>query len=337
MHISLPSQLKIISEQPKNGVFEIEGLAPGYGYTLANSLRRIILSSIPGAAIIGVQIDGIQHEFSSIEGVKEDVIAIILNLKKVRFNLSSEETVTATLSGKFGKVTAKDFQTPGQLEIMNPDQYICEITEKNKNLVISVTVANGLGYVPREMHTKEKVDIGAITLDANFSPIQSVSYEVENMRVGDRVDYNRLRIHIDTDGSISPKQTLHDALMIMMGQFKAILDLQYELEFPAPKPESLEEVVVSSPEVATIDDTVQVSQQNEQLSPDELADILKTRIDSVSFSTRTLNALSDAGIRTIGGLIQKTEENLLELPGFGQKGLGEVKEILIGYGLGLKK
>lgn len=335
MHISLPSQLKIISESNTTGIFEIEGLAPGYGYTLANSLRRIILSSIKGAAIISMSIDGVAHEFSSIEGIKEDVIAIILNLKKVRFALSGDEPVTATLVAKFGKVTAGDFQTPGQLEVMSNDQYICEVTDKTKSITITVTVANGLGYVPREMHTKEKVDIGTIAMDASFTPIQSVSYEVENMRVGDRVDYNRLRMHIVTDGSIAPRQALHESLMNMLEQFKAILDLKYELEFP--KPVAIEsvasETVVSSPEVVTIVPEAPVN----NLDAEALADILKTRIDSVSFSTRTLNALSDAGIRTIGGLIQKTEENLLELPGFGQKGLGEVKEILSGYNLNLKK
>lgn len=335
MHISLPSQLKIISESNTTGVFEIEGLAPGYGYTLANSLRRIILSSIPGAAIIGVSIDGVAHEFSSIEGVKEDIIAIILNLKKVRFAISSDEPVVAKFTAKFGKVTAANIETPGQLQVMNPDQYICEITDKSKTVSVTLTVAGGLGYVPREMHTREKVDVGTIALDASFSPIYSVSYEVENMRVGDRVDYNRLRMTIMTDGSIAPKQALHDSLMIMLNQFKAILDLQYELEFPKPTTlEVIPEVVseeIKEPVLKVSDEPVST------IDAEALADILKTRIDSVSFSTRTLNALSDAGIRTIGGLIQKTEESLLDLPGFGQKGLGEVREILTGYGLGLKK
>lgn len=337
MHISLPSQLKIISQSNTHGVFEIEGLAPGYGYTLANSLRRIILSSIPGAAIIGVSIEGIQHEFSSIEGVKEDVIAIILNLKKVRFSCDSDEPITATLSAKLGKVTAANITTPGQLQVMNPDQYICEITDKSKNLNITITVASGLGYVPREMHTKDKVDVGVIALDASFTPIQSVSYEVENMRVGDRVDYNRLRMNIITDGSIEPKQALHNSLMMMLEQFKAILDLQYELEFPKPSSTVVEIDPGQTESENKETSTLELDPVSPAIDAEELADILKTRIDSVSFSTRTLNALSDAGIRTIGGLIQKTEESLLELPGFGQKGLGEVREILAGYGLGLKK
>lgn len=337
MHISLPSQLKIISQSNTTGVFEIEGLAPGYGYTLANSLRRIILSSIPGAAITRISIDGASHEYSSIEGVKEDVIAIILNLKKVRFALTSDEPVVATLSAKFGKVTAANISTPGQLEVMNPDQYICEITDKSKTLSVTITVDKGLGYVPREMHTREKVDVGTIALDASFTPIYSVSYEVENMRVGDRVDYNRLRMTIVTDGSISPKDTFHESLMTMLNQFKAILDLQYEIDFPK---NDVTHIVHETP-LEVVSDKVDTNVNNENpqsiINAEELADILKTRIDSVPFSTRTLNALSDAGIRTIGGLIQKTEENLLDLPGFGQKGLGEVREILSGYGLNLKK
>ena len=334
MHITLPSQLKVISQSPTHGVFEISGLAPGYGYTLANSLRRIILSSLPGAAITHVKIAGATHEFSSIEGVKEDIIAIILNLKKIRFKLIGDEPQTATLIAKHGIVTAKQFTTPGQLEVMSADQYIAEITDKSKTLEITVTVDSGLGYVPREMHTREKVDIGTIALDASFTPIVSVSYEVENMRVGDRVDHNRLRMMITTDGSITPESALRDALMIMLEQFKTILNLQYEIEFPpvAPAPATAPEVSVDISDRETSASSV-VSTMN----PDELAEILKNRIDSVPFSTRTLNALSDAGIRTVGGLIQKTEENLLDLPGFGQKGLGEVKEILAGYNLSLKK
>jgi DNA-directed RNA polymerase subunit alpha len=320
--IVLPSKLKIVSEDAYKGVFEIEGLYPGYGHTLGNSLRRIVLSSIPGAAITQVKIKGADHEFSTLAGVKEDVITIILNLKKVRFQLSGDEPATAKLSVKSGIVTANDFETAGQLVVTSPDQYIAEVTGKGADLTIEVVVSSGMGFVPREMLSKEKVDIGTIMTDARFSPIVGASYDVEDMRVGDRTNYNRLRMTIETDGSISPKDALEQSIKIMLEQFRAILDLK---EVALMKPVEPEVMITEEPE------------EESSLSKEDLTEILKTRIDSLQFSTRTLNALSDAGIRTVGGLIQKTEDGLLELDGFGEKGLSEVKEVLTNYGLSLKK
>lgn len=322
LSIVLPSKLKIVSEDSTRGVYEVEGLYPGYGHTLGNSLRRIILSSIPGSAITQVKIKGADHEFSTIAGVREDVMAIILNLKKVRFQLAGDEPGTATLSVKSGVATAADFDVAGQVTVMNPDQYIGEVSGKG-TLDIEVTVQKGLGFVPREMLSKEKVDIGTIMTDARFSPIIGCSYDVEDMRVGDRTNYNRLRITIETDGSIEPKQALSDSMQIMLDQFRAILDLK-EI---AARIESIEHSAQAS-----------VSADRESSEPrEDLTEVLKTRIDSLQLSTRTLNALGDAGIRTVGGLIQKTNEGLLELEGFGEKGLNEVREVLSSYGLALKK
>lgn len=320
LSIVLPSKLKIVSEDTYKGIFEIEGLYPGYGHTLGNSLRRIILSSIPGAAVTQVKIKGVDHEFSTLAGVREDVVTMILNLKKVRFQLTGDEPATATLSVKNGIATAKDFQTSGQLVVTSPDQYIAEVTGKTE-LSIEVVVSKGMGFVPREMLSKEKVDIGTIMTDARFSPIVGASYDVEDMRVGDRTNYNRLRMTIETDGSISPKEALEQSIKIMLEQFRAILDLKEVAQMKPIEPELIaeEELPESS------------------ISKEDLTEVLKTRIDSLQFSTRTLNALSDAGIRTVGGLIQKTEDGLLELDGFGEKGLNEVKEVLTNYGLSLKK
>lgn len=322
LSIVLPSKLKTVLEEKTKGVYEIEGLYPGYGHTLGNSLRRIILSSIPGAAITQIKIKGADHEFATVAGIREDVMTMILNLKKVRFQLSGDSSAVATLSVKSGVATAKDFDVPGQLVVMNPDQYIGEISGKGL-LEIEVTVEQGLGFVPREMLSKEKVDIGTIMLDARFSPITGCSYDVEDMRVGDRTNYNRLRITIETDGSIEPKQALEDSMKIMLEQFRAILDLK-EI---AAKVEHIEPVSVNSSK----------TKEEPAIDKEDLTEILKTRIDSLQFSTRTLNALGDAGIRTVGGLIQKTEEGLLELEGFGEKGLNEVKEVLSSYNLSLKK
>jgi DNA-directed RNA polymerase subunit alpha len=189
--IILPSKPRIVKEDATSGVYEIDGLYPGYGHTLGNSLRRIILSSIPGASITSLSIDGVKHEFSAIDGIKEDVIAIILNLKKTRFKLHGDDAQKATLHIKGVKqVSAKDIAVPTQLEIMNKDQYICESTSKDVDIAIEITVEKGLGYVPREVLQKEKAEIGIIALDASFTPIRRASYEVENMRVGDRTDHN---------------------------------------------------------------------------------------------------------------------------------------------------
>ncbi len=325
--IVLPSKFKIISETKTSGVYEIEGLAPGYGHTLGNSLRRIILSSIPGTGIISFKIHGALHEFDSVSGIQQDVLTMILNLKRARFHLIGDEPQTITLvSTKPGVVTAGEFTTNGVAEVLTPDQPIAEITDKNGRLEIDITLAKGLGMIPRELLVKEKAEVGHIVMDAVFTPIVKAHYEVENMRVGDRTDYNRLRVMIDTDGSQSPSAILSQSVRIMLDQFKAILDLK---EFIVPEIVT-EKMSIAQPES---DDSADVSAE----SSVDMTDVLKTRIDSIQLSTRTLNALSEAGIRTVGGLIQKTEKDLLDLDGFGEKGLKELKEVLTDFGLALKK
>ncbi len=322
--IVLPSKFKVISETKTSGVYEIEGLAPGYGHTLGNSLRRIILSSVPGTGIVSFKIHGAAHEFATLPGVREDALNIILNLKRARFHLIGDEPQTITLvATKPGIVTASMFTTGGNAEILTPDQPIAEITDKNGRLEIDITLARGLGMIARENLAKEKTDVGQIVMDAVFTPIVKANYEVENMRVGDRTDYNRLRMIIDTDGSETPSAVLSQSIRIMLEQFKAILDLK---EFIVPEP------MMESPMSAMIEE-----EPSNDESKVDMTDVLKTRIDSIQLSTRTLNALSDAGIRTVGGLIQKTEKDLLDLDGFGDKGLKEVKEVLTDFGLALKK
>ena len=316
-NIILPSKPRIVKEDALHGVYEIDGLYPGYGHTLGNSLRRIILSSIPGAAITSLSIDGVKHEFSTISGVKEDVIAIILNLKKVRFTLHGDGEQIATLRIKGSKmVTAKDIETPSQLEVINKDQYICEITDKNVDLAIELRVEKGLGYIPRELLQKEKSDIGSIALDASFTPVRRASYEVENMRVGDRTDHNRLRISIETDGSISPREALEYSIHAMVTQLQSIVGFrELSLEKEATAPEVAGEI-------------------SESTSPD--ADPAKMKIEELNLSTRTENALVVASIRSVGGLVRKTEEDLLSLDGLGEKAVTEIKKALQNLGLSLK-
>ena len=317
-NITLPSKPKVLSEDGFKGSYEIEGLYPGYGHTLGNSLRRIILSSLFGAAITTVKIEGVAHEFSTIEGVKEDVITILLNLKKVRFKLSTMDPQTVTISVKGVKdVTAGDITVSGQVEVLNPEQHIATLTSKNASFNVELVVAKGFGYVPKEVHQKEKVDVGTIAVDAIFTPIRRVNYDVDNMRVGDRTDYNRLRITLETDGTISPRRAFEAAIEIMINQLKAVIG------FVEHEDIETEEAVTSEEEKVSKKD----SSDNE---------FLKTRVESLDLSTRTTNALSNANIRTIGGLARKTEEDLLEIDGLGDKGIQEIKRALGAHDITLK-
>ncbi len=319
--IIMPSKPRIVSEEGNKGVFEIDGLYPGYGHTLGNSLRRIILSSLPGASITSVKIDGVSHEFQTMDGIKEDVITVILNLKRARFKMISDEPQTLTLSVKGPKeVLASDIKTGGQVEILNPETYIAEVTGK-VNLNIELKIEKGLGFVPKEIMQKEKVDIGTIAVDAIFTPIRRVSYEVENMRVGDNTNHNRLRISIETDGTMTAKDALSQSIVIMINQLKAIVD------FKEPEEVKIEKKSTKGGEKETEEDK----------KGEDFTDVLKTRTDSLDLSTRTLNALTAANIRTLGGLARKRREDLLEIEGIGEKGITEIKKVLSKSGLNLKE
>jgi DNA-directed RNA polymerase subunit alpha len=321
--IVLPSKPKVVLEKDLRGVFEIDGLYPGYGHTLGNSLRRIILSSLPGSAITSVAIDGVSHEFSTISGVSEDVITILLNLKRLRLSMSTDEVQEMTLAVKGERtVVAKDITAPGQIEILNLDQHIATLTDKSANLSMTITVERGLGYIPKDVIHKDRVDIGSIALDAIFTPIRRVNYEVENMRVGDRTDFNRLRIFIETDGSLTPREALERSIEIMINQLKAIIGFKEEIEI-LPQEEN-----VPIPE--TIPDTLPSREEID-------SDVLKTRIESLEgLSARTVKALSNANIRTVGGLARKREDDILSLEGLGSKGLEEIKKALFEVGITLR-
>jgi len=309
----LPSKPRVVKEEALSATFEIDGLYPGYGHTLGNSLRRIILSSLPGAAITSIKVDGVSHEFSTMDGVQEDVITILLNLKKVRIKLSSEEAQSMSLKIKGpAVVTAGDITAPGQVEILNPELVVCHINGKIE-LDIDIEVERGVGYVPKEELQKDRVEIGSISIDANFSPIRRVNYEVENMRVGDRTNFNRLRIFIETDGTISPREVLDSSVRIMIDQLKAVVGFQEPVEASEEEVDSLEEGD----------------------EPD--SEFLKTRIDTLGLSTRTENALVNANIRTVGGLVRKKKSDLLAMDGLGKKSLDELEELLSSNNITLKE
>lgn len=216
-------QIKRISEDAKEGVFEIEGLYTGYGITAGNALRRVLLSSLPGAAITQVKIKGVGHEFTTIPHVMEDVVEIALNLKRVRFRLHTDEPQVLTLKVKGEKaVVAADIETNQNVEVISPDEHIATLSAKSAELDMELTVERGLGYVPVEARKLEKLAIGVVALDAIFTPVTRVSYSVENMRVADRTDYNRLRLAIETDGSITPSSALVAAAGILQEHFTKI-------------------------------------------------------------------------------------------------------------------
>jgi DNA-directed RNA polymerase subunit alpha len=324
-NILLPSKPRVVTEDKIKGTYEIDGLYPGYGHTLGNSLRRIILSSLPGAAITKVKISGAEHEFSTMDGIKEDVITILINLKKIRFNLITGESQTVKISTKGPKqVTAEDIKGSGQVEILNADQYICEITDKSATLEMEITIEHGLGFVPKDVHHKEKVEIGAIAVDAVFTPIRRVSYDVEDMRVGDKTNYNRLKMFIETDGSVTPREALESAIRIMITQLQAILDFKVEDE-RAPVSEEKE----SAPEAVE-------SEEEKSNNKEEMVDAMKTRIDTLSLPARIENALSNANIRTVGGIARKRAGDLLEIEGIGEKGVQDIKKALFELGITLK-
>lgn len=312
--IVMPSKPRIVSEQDFSGTYEIDGLYPGYGHTLGNSLRRIILSSLPGCSITAVKINGVSHEFSVIPGIKEDVITILLNLKKIRFSVVTDEPQNITLKVKGPKeIVAGDIKLPGGVDILNPDQPIATLTDKSE-IEMEITIEKGLGFVSKEVIQKNRVDIGQITMDAIFTPIRRVSYEVENMRVGDRTDFNRLKMFIETDGTITPKQALEKSIEIMINQLKSIVGFKEE------------EIVVSSHSSSAV-----------EAPKDADEDSLKTRIDTLNLSARTQNALANANIRTVGGLARKKEKDILDIEGLGAKGLTEIKDILTTFGITLKQ
>ena len=308
MQISLPSKPKIIQQDNNRAVFEIEGCYPGGGITLGNALRRVLLSALPGAAVTGVKIKGIQHEFSTINFVAEDVIEIILNLKQLRFKLYSETPVKIFLKARGEKeVKAEDIKITSEIEIINKDSHIAALTDKKAELDMEIEVNPGIGYQSADVVKKGKLEIGQIAVDAIFTPIRKVNFEVENMRVGERTDYNRLIIEIETDGSITPTEALEKASQILVSHFKIAGACEKEVE-------AAKAIKKTKPAKAT----------------EEPA---KIQIENLKISSRVKSAILSAGIKTAGGLARKKEEDLKEIKGLGDKGFKEIKKALIKLGL----
>ena len=226
-YLSETVKIKKVSEDEHKGVFEIEGLFRGYGLTIGNALRRVLLSSLPGAAITRFTVKGAGHEFTTIPGMVEDVVELSLNFKQVKFAFYAEGTQELALRFKGeGEVKAKDITDNPQVRVMNPDLHIATLSTKGAELDVILTVEKGLGYVPVEAQKTERLPVGTIALDAVFSPVTNVNYTVENMRVGDRTDYNRVRVEIETDGTVSPSSALHKAANVLMDHLKKVADIE---------------------------------------------------------------------------------------------------------------
>ena len=222
---SFPTSPKVVKKDQNTAQFEVRELYPGYGITVGNALRRVLLSSLPGAAITLVKIKDVAHEFSTLPGVYEDIVSIMLNLKQLRFKVFSDEPEKILLSVKGEKdVKAKDMKIPSQIELINKDAHIATLTKKTAELELEVLVEKGLGYEPAEKKKKEKLEVGEIAMDAIFTPVRKVNFIVENMRVGDRTDYDLLKIEIETDGTITPEEAISSASNILVKHFSPFVD-----------------------------------------------------------------------------------------------------------------
>jgi DNA-directed RNA polymerase subunit alpha len=290
------------------GKFVCEPLERGYGTTLGNGLRRVLLSSLRGAAIVGARIKDVHHEFSALPGVLEDVTEILLNLKQVRLRMLTDETKTLLLEARGeNRVTAGDIKTDGTVEILNPDQHIATLSPDGQ-LNIELIVKSGKGYVPAEMNKEENQPIGYIPLDASFSPIRKVNYVVTQARVGQRTDYDKLTMEVWTDGSLTPEDSLAYAAKILKDQLSLFINFEEKLERIEERPS--EETPI-------------------------LNENLYRGVNELELSVRAANCLRNANIRYIGELVQKTEQEMLKTKNFGRKSLNEIKDILTEMGLSL--
>jgi len=320
--IPLPLSIKIVEKKDNWALFEVEGLYPGYGATIGNSLRRVLLSSLEGAAVTKVKIKGVQHEFSTVPGVKEDIINILLNLKQLRFKMFEDDPQQASLTVKGEKeVKGSDFAIPTQLELINKEVHICTLTSKSSEIKIDITVEKGVGYEPIEIRKKERLEIGEIPLDAIYTPVRKMNFKVENMRVKDRTDYDRLKLEMETDGSISPESAMHEASEILIRHFDLIKENVIG-ETKKVKPEGKKE---------------KEAKKGSEKKTEAKEDITKTKIEDLKLSTRTQNALSKNNIKTLGNILKKSEQDILELEGMGEGGVKEIKKIVKKLGLELKE
>jgi len=312
--INLPRKPKITKKEKNKSIFEIEALYPGYGITIGNSLRRVLFSSLEGAAITKVKIKGASHEFATLPGVFEDAITILLNLKRMRFKMYSVDPQIGNLNIKGEKeIKAGDFKFPSQLELINKDLYIAKTTDKKAQLEIEVQVEKGMGYEPGDKRKEEKLEIGTIAVDALFSPMKNVSFKVEDMRVGERTDFDRLILEIETDGTMTPEQAFSRACEILASQFSLLVKFMEK-----EKEKDKEELKIKK-------------------EKEEKKDISKIKIEELKLSPSIVKALQENKIKSVAGLIRKKEQDILEMKGLGEKALKDIKKGLKKLNLNLRE
>ncbi len=306
---------KIVHEEinENRGIFVIEPLDRGFGYTFGNSLRRVLLSSLEGAAVTAVKIEGVAHEFTTLPGVKEDVTDVILNLKNLICLLHGESPEVEVHIAKkgAGAVTAADIQAPADLEILNPELVIGHLSDKGK-LEMTLTIGRGRGYVPAELNRGPEQPIGVIPIDSIFSPVRRVSYDVEAARVGQRTDYDKLRLDVTTDGSLEPREAIGQAAEILIRQLAIFTDLDRIEGFG---------------ETAVVESGIEAPAAH---------GMENFPIEELELGVRSYNCLKRVGIETIGDLVTKSENELAAIPNFGKKSIEEVKETLQSHGLNLR-
>ncbi len=303
-------ELEEKDEQNNYGRFVVEPLERGYGTTLGNALRRILLSSLPGAAITNVKFDGALHEFSNLPGVLEDTIEIILNLKAISLKIHSDDPQTLVVeTERAGAIKAKDIKIPSDVEILNEDQLICTL-EENGRLYMEMTAVNGRGYVPAERNKLPQQPIGVIPVDSMFSPIRKVNYQVENTRVGQKTDYDKLTIEVWTDGSIRPDEAISLAAKVLSTHIALFVNLTEQ-----------------------VDDVEIASDRHEE----ERERIMDLTIEELDLSVRSYNCLKRAGINTVGELVRKTEDEMMKVRNLGKKSLEEVEHKLDELGFSFNK
>lgn len=308
-----PDKVIMLDSTENNGRFEFRPLEPGFGITVGNALRRILLSSLEGFAITSIKIEGVDHEYSTIKGVMEDMTELILNLKQVRFKRQIEdtdmETVTVSVKGKTS-LTAGDLgKFTSAFQVINSDHLICRM-EKGVELKMELTIGKGRGYVPAEENTRADASIGTIAMDSIFTPIRNVKYEIENYRVEQRTDYEKLIIELDCDGSITPKDALQEAAKILIHHFMLFSDERITLES---------------------DEQVEAEEFDE--SSLHMRQLLKTKLSDMDLSVRALNCLKAADIDTLGDLVSFNKNDLLKFRNFGKKSLTELEELVEGKNL----
>ena len=309
LNFQKPDEVVMINEESNQGSFEFRPLEPGYGLTVGNALRRVLLSSLEGYAITSIKITDVDHEFSTIKGIVQDVTEIILNLKQVRFKqqIDSVEEEKALVKVKGKNVTAKDVASSlSNFQVLNPDQLICEL-DKNTEFEMELTISKGRGYVAAEDNQLEDLPLGTIAIDSIFTPIKNVNYNIEDYRVGQKTDFEKLNINITTDGSIEPKDALTEAAKILIQHFMLFSDEKINLE---------EEIIEDFDE-----DTLHMRQ------------LLKTELTEFGLSVRALNCLKTAEVYTLGELVAFKKSDMLKFRNFGKKSLSELEELILDKGL----